>query len=244
MSTLAVRQTLLTELRAALEPLPSVYAAWLEGADASRRADDYSDLDLWLDVQPGQEENTFGVVRNVVQCFGSLDVEQIRTHPHPLIQQRFYHSRGLPRFLFVDVCVQTHGREVTFGPADVFLPLFDRGGVLRRAASPVPDVGAQVARLLEGRWRSVLVEKELARGHILEALAYYHVEVLEPLVRLLRLRHSPDKGDYGLKHVSADLPAADVQRLEALYDRTRPSELREGMEQAHEWMDALARAWP
>lgn len=244
MPELAVRQSLLQCLQATLEAQPFVQAAWLEGADALERADDFSDLDLWLDVSAGSEEAAFRGIRDAVQTFGPLDVEQQRAHPDPLIRQRFYRSRGLPRFLFVDVCVQTHGRDMAFGPADAFLPLFDRAGVLRYAPPPPTNLQAEIAGVLAGRWRHVLVEKELARGHILEALASYHAEVLEPLVRLLRLRHSPDKDDYGLKHVSADLPAADVQRLEALYARTRPSELREGMEQAHEWMDELARAWP
>ncbi|WP_309572123.1 hypothetical protein [Deinococcus sp.] len=57
-----------------------------------------------------------------------------------------------------------------FGPADAFTVLFDRGGILRRGPAPAMDIGEQGQRLLTRRWRWVLVEKQLQRGHPLEAL--------------------------------------------------------------------------
>lgn len=244
MSDSGVRQVIIQRLQVALQAYPGIQAVWLEGADALGRADEYSDLDLWLDVDVGREEGAFQTVRATVQTFGPLDVEQARAHPEPLIRQRFYRSSGLPPFLFVDVCVQTHGRDVAFGPADAFLPLFDRAGVLRREPQPAPNLAEEVRKVLEGRWRWVLVEKELRRGHGPEALAYYHAEVLGPLVRLLRLRHCPEKRGYGLKHISADLPAADLHRLEGLYGQTRPQDLRAGMREVGEWIDRLTAEWP
>ncbi|MDL2343379.1 hypothetical protein QOL99_04345 [Deinococcus sp. MIMF12] len=235
----ALRQSLLQGLQVALEAQPSVQAAWLEGADALGKADEFSDLDLWLDVTAGNEETALAAVRNAVRVFGPLDVEQERAHPDPFIRQVFYRSAGLPRFLFVDVCVQTHGREVVFGPADAFLPLFDRVGVLRQGASAPIDLRVEIADVLAGRWRHVLVEKELQRGHVLEARGYFHDEVLAPLVRLLRLKHCPEKRDYGLKHISVDLPADDLQRLERLYSLTTTEELRGGVQRVNDWLDEL-----
>ncbi|WP_415786102.1 hypothetical protein [Deinococcus saxicola] len=145
---------------------------------------------------------------------------------------------GLPPFLFIDVCVQTHGREVVFGPADAFLALFDRDGVLKRGAAPTVQIEADA--LISRRWRWILVEKEVRRGHPLEALASYHAEVLEPLTELLRLRYAPHKTGYGLKHVYTDLPAEVTRDLESLYALTRPEELPGGMERAGRWMDELA----
>ncbi|MFK7601919.1 hypothetical protein ACI3L1_06870 [Deinococcus sp. SM5_A1] len=172
--------------------------------------------------------------------FGPLDVEDVYVHPHSQIQQRFYRSVGLPPFLFVDVCIQTHGREVVFGPADAFLGLFDRDGVLKCGAAPTMQIEAEAEALISRRWHWILVEKEVRRGHPLEALASYHAEVLEPLTELLRLRYAPHKIGYGLKHIYADLPAEVTRELESLYALTHPDDLRGGMEQAGRWMDELA----
>lgn len=236
------RQLLIERLHRQLKAVPHIHAVWLEGADAEGRADEYSDLDLWLDVDSGQQEAVFTVVREVVATFGPMDVEDVYVHPHPQIQQRFYRSVGLPPFLFVDVCIQMHGREFVFGPADAFLALFDWDGVLKRGAPPTVQIKSEAEALISRRWRWILVEKEVRRGHPLEALASYHAEVLEPLTELLRLRYAPHKTGYGLKHIYDDLPAEASHELEALYALTQPNELPSGMERAGRWMDELASA--
>lgn len=241
MAELLTRQSLIARLGAALEPVSGVHAAWLEGADAAGRADAYSDIDLWLDVEAGQEERAFAVVRDALTRFGPLDVDAARPHPDPLVQQRFYRSVGLSPFSFVDVCVQVHGRDATFGPHDFCRVLFDRSGVIRTWDEPwtIADVQAAAQALAGQRWRFLLVEKEVRRGHRLEALAYYHSEVLGPLVELLRLRYQPGKRGYGLKHVYADLPPDAVDRLEDLYACTRLDQFAGCARRAERWFDRL-----
>ena len=56
------RQQVVEVLRAALEPLAFVNAAWLGGSDAFGRADELSDVDLEVDVDDGQVAATFGAV--------------------------------------------------------------------------------------------------------------------------------------------------------------------------------------
>lgn len=117
------------------------------------------------------------------------------------------------------MCLQQHGRETVFAPSEPFKVLFDRSGVVQVGEEMIDRAFiAQAAKALEAAWwRPVLVLKEVNRGRLLEALAYYHKEVLEPLTRLLRLRFSPAKHDYGLKHIYADLPGEVTVELEALY---------------------------
>lgn len=203
----------------ALRAQPFVHALWLEGADAAGRADAYSDLDLWADVDAGSEGWVFACIRAALLTLGPLEVEHDASHPHPQLEQRFYRVAGTSPFLFVDVCLQQHGRETVFAPHDPFKLLFDRSGVVRTGEEVMDEAFVvQAARSVEAAWwRRVLVLKEVARGRPLEALAYYHSEVLEPLTRLLRLRFCPAKHDYGLKHLYADLPGEATAELEVLY---------------------------
>ena len=57
----------------------------------------------------------------------------------------------------------------------------------------------------------MLVEKELVRGHPLEALGFYQT-LLRALIELLGMRHRPDRFDYGWRYVESELPA-DAQAL-------------------------------
>ncbi len=97
------------------------------------------------------------------------------------------------------------------------------------------EIERAVQLLTAAWWRRVLVLKEIRRGHLLEALGYYHTEVLDPLTELLRLRYCPAKRGYGLKHLYADLPGEVIGRLEALYRVSTLSELPAATQQADEF---------
>ena len=228
------RQTLIDLLRAALAAQPFVYAAWLEGADAAGTSDKYSDVDLWADVKAGTEAQVFAGIRAALTGLGPLDVEQDAVHPHPRLEQRFYRLADASHFWFIDVCLQQHGRETVFAPHDPFQILFDRSGVIQTTETQLdPDEIERAVQLLTAAWwRRVLVLKEVERGHLLEALGYYHTEVLDPLTELLRLRYCPAKRRYGLKHVYTDLPSEIVKKLEALYGVVTLSALPAAVKQA------------
>ena len=53
----------------------------------------------------------------------------------------------------------------------------------------------------------MLVEKELARGHSLEALGFYQT-MLRFLIELLGIRHRPERFDFGWRYVDRELPEA------------------------------------
>lgn len=228
------RQLLIDRVEAALAAQPFVHAAWLEGADAAGRADAFSNIDLWADVEAGFQAQAFACVREALLSFGPLEVEQNVPHPHPQLDQRFYRVASTPPFWFVDVCLQRHGRETVFTPQDPFKVLFDRNGIIQTTEEV--DNGAfvkEAVRALEcAWWRRVLVLKEVRRGQLLEALRYYHHEVLEPLTRVLRLRYCPAKHDYGLKHSYADLPPEATAELENLYAVVTLADLPAALEQA------------
>lgn len=228
------RQTLIHLIHTALSEQPLVYAAWLEGADAAGRADDYSDIDLWADVKPGFEVQVFADIKAALLGLGPLDVAQDARHPHPQLEQRFYRLADTSPFWFVDVCLQQHGRETVFGPRDPFLILFDRSGVIRTAETQLDraDIERAVQALKDAWWRRVLVLKEVNRGRLLEALRYYHTEVLDPLTEFFRLQYCPAKRGYGLKHSYTDLPREVTEGLEALYRVVTLDALPGAVEQA------------
>ncbi len=212
------RQLLIDLVSAALECQPFVHAAWLEGADAAGRADAYSDIDVWADVDAGSEAQTFACIRDVLLTLGPLDVDYDPVHPHPQLEQHFYRVAGTSPFWFVDMCLQQHGRETVFPPHEPFKVLFDPSGVVQTTNVTDKAFVVGVVQALERAWwRRVLVLKEVERGRVLEALGYYHKDVLVPLTQLLRLRYCPTKYDYGLKHLYADLPREAALELEKLH---------------------------
>ncbi len=54
-----------------------VNAIWLEGSDGTKTTDEYSDIDLWLDVEDGREDEIMELSKNIFSYLGTLDHEII-----------------------------------------------------------------------------------------------------------------------------------------------------------------------
>ena len=92
----------------------------------------------------------------------------------------------------------------------------DRRGTIK--ARPVDEAElAKRRRHLLGQLRgkvpvyAMLVDKELARGHPLEALGFYQV-LVRALIDLLGMQHRPERFDFGWRYVERELPE-DAQAL-------------------------------
>jgi predicted nucleotidyltransferase len=234
------RTQLLAYMQALLESHPHVYALWLEGADARNKVDEFSDIDLWLDVEDGHEENVLQMLEHHLQNFASLDMVYKKPAFHPHIKQWFFHFANTSEFLILDVCVQSHSREIAFGPGDSVKVLFDKEQVIRfenigrtNLVEQAKEIQAEVALY------KIWVLKAIRRGHWLEATSYYHECILGPLSKVLRLEYTPHKAEYAFKHSDEDLPNDVVVRLGTLTKVTSWKELGVNLEQAVVWLDMI-----
>jgi len=219
-----------------------VFAFWLEGADAHNRVDEYSDMDVWLDVQDGHEEMVIEQIHSILSKIAPLDFEHEIDHPHPKIRQKFFHLKDTSEFLIIDVCVQSHSREFwyTNGHADEKVKIiFEKGKVIEfRNLDKIEFQNLQKKRIDELKktflFFQAWVKKGVNRDNFLEALKYYHSFILDPLVELLRLRYEPTKREFGLKHIERDLPKDILHTIEDLYKVNSTSEISTKSQKANE----------
>jgi len=243
------REKIVGIVRDGLKDNSAVLAMWLEGSAASGHADEYSDIDIWLDVEDSKEQMMLNKTKEILEKIGPLDYDyQRRKHPHPKITQRFFHIKGTSEFLLIDLNVQSHSRDFFFTKnkegEDVQV-IFEKGGSLKfqefdeeeikkEIDEKKPDL-VKLFKLTHG------VDGEIARNNFLEALMYYHKFILEPLVDLLRIEHCPAKHGFYLKHIGRDLPEDIVARLEDLYKVNSVEELRQKLQKAKEWFDEIVK---
>ena len=221
-----IRDQIIERLRERLQDCEPVYALWLEGADGLGRVDEYSDIDVWLDVEDGWEEKALDVCLGVLKEFGPLDFVETFEHPHPKIFQYNAHITGTPEFLLLDICVQSHSRGsegCTFVRDDVAefpVILFDKASIIQIIKEPpvnqaeVQKVFRQCVDTFDQQSR---LRKYLLRAKFLEATAYYGKYVCEPLITMYRLVHTPRHYEYYLVHITDHLPAEAVKNLETLH---------------------------
>jgi predicted nucleotidyltransferase len=71
------RNVIISKLHEPLEPLPYIYALWLEGADAIGTVDEYCDIDFWVDFEDEYEEQAYAAVENALSSLAEIDYKYV-----------------------------------------------------------------------------------------------------------------------------------------------------------------------
>jgi hypothetical protein len=198
----------------ALRTRNDVAGCWEGGSAATGRLDEFSDIDLVIVASLDAADAIFAAVENAISAVGEIS-HRWHVDPPPFqdTAQRFYFLAGAPRFFAVDCVIVTATGIAQFlererhGEPQVE---FDRTGQI--AALPLDEqtLAARRAHRL-GQLRGavpiylMLVEKELARDHLLEAFGFYQT-LLRALIELLGMRYRPHRFDYGWRYVETELP--------------------------------------
>lgn len=219
------RTSLAADLAAALEPKDWALALGECGSAAFGRADDLSDLDLVLTVEDGRLEDAIACVESVMEAQGGFS--QKYELPQPAWHgawQAFYRPASDNPFFMLDICIVEQSKPWTFtertrhGVPNIF---FDRIGALTPTEMTEKEI-ADYARPKFEQHAAVIEmfhdfpEKELRRGNNVDAFAYYHSLILTRVVALLRIRHCPDRHDFGFRYLKHDLPLEVAEEIENL----------------------------
>lgn len=243
------RQQITAALVKALEPQPFIYAMWEGGSAAFDRLDEWSDLDIQVDVEDEHVLRVFELVEAALLTFSPIqqkyEMPQPTWHGH---HQTFYRLANASPFLIVDLAVMKHSSTQKFLEAERHgraIVLFDKAGVVN--PPPLDQVthqqhlSASFDQLVQ-RFEMFhnFTEKEIYRNHPIEAIAFYHGFVLRPLVEVLRMKYQPDRYDFGTRYLAYDLPVDVVQQLERLYLTTALDELLPAYIFARAWFRQTA----
>lgn len=238
-------------LREELMPLPYVYAFWLEGSFAMGYADEYSDIDYWIDVEDDSVKDALEHVEAALNRLGGLDERDDTGNDHPKLGQIVYHIKGSNPYLVLDFNWQLHSRdrkEYHYIKDDIVegaLVIFDKDNVIRLEEADEQEISRNKLKCMQEcdyRYSQHLrVEKYIRRGTFPESYAYYNKFVIEPLVMLLRLKYTPLYPYHYLLHISQHMPQPVVSRLEKLLQVTTLDEMETAMKKAEEWYQELSK---
>lgn len=219
-----IRQKILTHLQSRLEADERVYAMWLEGSDGTGTSDEFSDLDINVDVEDGYELASLTSIKHFLEELGPLDSISIITQPNADLWFQVFHIQGTSPHLLIDVNIQRHSRNFLFcrqNKAETPVVLFDKAKVIKfhdvdnEALAEV--MKAEIEMYQSRIAQSSRIEKYIKRGNFLEAFAYYQRYVLEPVVGMARVLHTPLNTSYNLVRISKQLPADLLRQIEYLY---------------------------
>lgn len=230
------------ELKAQLEQNPAVHAMWIEGSVAEGYADDLSDVDIWLDIEDGKEQETFELIEKLLSERGVVDVN-FSEGITPPFSHAVYHIAGTNPLHFIEITLHAHSHK--FGLFDSLRKIkvvFDKDGTAKFKDLDEADYkkmlierAAFLAEKIEiGK---LSVEKEIKRQQFPDAMHNYLFWLVEPIIELVRIRYSPFKITYNLKHASRDLPVETVKEIESLYQVASLDDLNNKIRQVESMLE-------
>jgi hypothetical protein len=238
----AVIQTLIK----VLEPLDYVHAFYEGGARAFNRVDEWSDLDLYLVVDDQRVNETFAAVEEALSSLSPIKQKiDLPQTAWPGVSQAFYRLKDANEYLIIDLCVLRLSSSEKFLEPEIHgnvVFYFNKCGKVK----PLPlDRDAFFRKLDErlGRLRTRfdmfnnLVQKEINRGHHLEAFDLYHNFTLATLVETLRIKHNPIHYSFKMEYLHYELPSKIIKKLERLYFVKDKKDLQEKYRKASKWFN-------
>jgi len=237
---------ILSGIRDAVERLDHVNAMWLGGSVAMGAADEWSDIDVQLDVADDRVEETWSAVEAALAELSSISaswaVPEPTWHGHA---QRVYQLADAPEHLMIDMVIMTRSttaprldeREIHGEP----VVIFDKLGVIRSTALDVEAHRDAIRRRMDTLRRHVALlshfpAKEIERGLEVDAFWRYQMYVIRLLVDALRTRHKPVHYNFGPRYLKRDLPPDVYARLMRLAFVADLDDLARKLPEAVAWL--------
>jgi len=218
------RERIIEGIVSSLEREEYILAIWLEGSDGTKSLDQFSDIDLVFYTKEGFINHALTRLDDCLEHLGPVDIAYEQSGRPTNNRYKVYHLQHTPESLLIDVTIQSESFPVSFINEDntvVPVILLDKAGIVKSQNADPKSHRAQLhAQLVKAqgiysqRSRAVKYTK---RGLFLESLIYYHKNVLDPLVDVLRIIHTPYQADRFLVHATRDFPEEVVLILENLY---------------------------
>lgn len=210
------------ELKDLLEQDTAIHAMWIAGSVAEGQNDNLSDVDLWFDIDDGQDEVMLARIEQFLSSKDTIDIN-FGEGITPPFTHKVYHLSQMNPLHLIEINLHSHSHK--FGLFDrlrTIKVLFDKDGTT--TFEPLDE--ANYDKMLSERKQFLLkkielgelsVRKEITRGNFMDAMHNYQYWLLEPIIEILRIQFASRKINYGLKHGSRDLPKDIVSKIESLY---------------------------
>lgn len=227
-----------------------VRVVFIGGSAVTGGYDEHSDLDVEVLVTPGSAVATYRrLLESALQDFEVHQVWELPEATWPDGRQAFLNltadagDMSRPTRI-IDLHVsdvadehrlideRRHGVPRVVHDPDGLVELRHDDEVAMQAARR-EAVAQAVMRRPTAEW---LVNRALARGDEVEAVAFHMGYGVNVLVRLLRIKHCPARHDFGLRYLGTDLPPGYAARVAALLPGP---DLAERARATFAWQDEL-----
>ena len=242
------RNFILEYLKNDIEKNQYVNAMWECGASSFGRIDEWSDIDIIIDIEDGKTIEVFQDIDKIVENISP--VERSYGCPQRMSKgayQKVYKLKDQSEFLLIEICAvqnssnQKFLQEEIHGKGKIH---FDKKSIT--STSPLDK--DKLSKKLKSRIYELenifniyqnLPKKEMNRGNNIEALAFYRNFSLYPLVEMLRIKYDPYRYDFRTRYLYYNFPEDTVKKLEELFFISDSKDLKDKHEICINWFNNL-----
>ncbi len=112
---------------------PSIHAMWLEGSYATGKANEQSDIDVWLDIDDGMFVDVVHAFRQALSEIAEIDHETSRGlySDDPKLMKQTFILKDFPFGQEIELDLQEHSRKFIFSKTEHYIRvLFDKDGTI------------------------------------------------------------------------------------------------------------------
>ena len=246
--TVLGREEILGAITDALQPLDYVYGMWQCGSAAFKRVDQWSDIDIVVDVHDDRVKEVFPVLDKALEALAPIEISlEYPQTMSPGAYQKVYKLEGTSRFMVIEICALKHSSSEKFLQREIHGEIFvhfDKENVTENKPIDEEKFYANLKARLEGLEKlfniyQFLIEKEVNRDNKIEALAFYQNFTLNPLIEVLRMKYNPYRYSFKTRYLYYDLPKEVVKKLEEFYFITDMRDLTLKHKEAIRWFNCI-----
>ncbi|MFN8287164.1 MAG: hypothetical protein U0V74_10445 [Chitinophagales bacterium] len=246
------RDKIISPLIAFLQSIPQINAVWEGGSAAWGRIDNWSDIDLQVDVADDLVDDIMWRTENFLEQTFGIDLKfPIQPSVWPGVTQTFFRLKDTSPFLLLDFAVIKTSAKSKFLEQEIHgnaIVHFDRAGITQGIHANTTELFKKLEErlpMLKTRFEifQILVEKELKRGNAIEAFNFYLGFTVQPIIEALRIVHCPYHWNFHSRYIHYELPKKWVEKIQPLYFVADADELKQKWKQAAElFADAIQEA--
>lgn len=242
------REAILKCLVDALEPLDYVNAMWQCGSAAFKRVDDWSDIDIIVDVEDDRLLEVFKICDAALESLAPIEKTHVSNQAlSPGACQKAYKFKGTSKYSIIEICAVKNSSPEKFLQREIhgdIIVCFDKKNVtVHKPLDKKAFAESLKNRLLKTdnffNLYQFLVDKELNRHNYIEALAFYNNFCINPLLLVLRMKYKPFRFEFKTRYIYYDLPADVVKEVNDLFFVKDGEDLRLKHEKAIKWFNEL-----
>ncbi|HMS64367.1 MAG TPA: hypothetical protein PKD83_03835 [Ignavibacteria bacterium] len=219
------REEILSKIIKELLSYPQINILAEGGAKAFNRYDELSDIDLMADTEDGSAE---GTVKNFENFLTELTgIESVYTVSEKKdFYHKFYKLNNISKFWVIDLFIverSNPAKELELQIHGDLVIHYDKYDYIKKQKFNLNEYQDKI-KTFGKRSKAVFeffqyqTEKEIMRGHYIDALAYYFDLTLKPLIRLLRIKFNPMHYNFELRYLYDEFPGNIVKEIETLME--------------------------